>query len=76
MKHPGIDPAGSGITLTTEADPQNHLIRRIIVELNLPDGFPPKYEAAVVRAVEECTVKQHLADPPAFSVTTSRTLPA
>ncbi len=76
MKQRGIDPAGSGITLTTETDQQKHMIGRVIVDLHLPDDFPPKYEGAVVRAVEQCTVKRHLADPPAFSVTTSRALPA
>lgn len=76
MKQRGIDPAGSGLSLMTEADPSKGTIGGVHVELHLPDGFPPKYEAAVVRAVEQCTVKRHLADPPVFSVTASRPLPA
>lgn len=75
MKQRGIDPAGSGVLMTTEADPEKGAIVRIAFDLQLPDGFPEKYEAAIVRAVDQCTVKRHIADPPEFSVTTSRALP-
>ncbi len=75
MKQRGIDPAGSGVLMTTEADPEKGGIGRIAFDLQLPDGFPEKYEAAIVRAVDQCTVKRHLADPPTFSVATSRALP-
>jgi putative redox protein len=75
MKQRGIDPAGSGVLMTTEADPEKGAIVRIAFDLQLPDGFPEKYEAAIVRAVDQCTVKRHIAAPPEFSVTTSRALP-
>ena len=32
--------------------------------VSLPAGFPVKYERAVVGAVNACTVKKHLHDPP------------
>jgi putative redox protein len=76
MKQRGIDPAGSGILMTTETDPGKGGIRRIAFDLQLPDAFPEKYESAIVRAVDQCTVKRHLDDPPDFTVTTSRALPA
>lgn len=76
MKQRGIDPAGSGITMVTERDPERHLVGRVTFDLRLPDGFPEKYEQAVVRAVEQCSVKRHLHEPPAISVSTSRALPA
>ena len=75
MKQRGIDPAGSGILMTTEADPEKGMIGRISFDLQLPAGFPEKYEAAIVRAVDQCTVKRHIADPPQFTVGTSRPLP-
>jgi putative redox protein len=76
MKQRGIDPAGSGIAMITEADPQKGMIGRIAFDLRLPDGFPEKYEQAIVRAVDQCTVKRHIQDPPEFVVRTSRALPA
>jgi ribosomal protein S12 methylthiotransferase accessory factor len=75
MKQRGIDPEGSGVTLTTEADTAKGMVGRISLELRLPEGFPGKYEQAVVRAVEQCTVKRHIQDPPAFAVSTTRPLP-
>jgi ribosomal protein S12 methylthiotransferase accessory factor len=75
MKQRGIDPAGSGITMVTERDAEKGTVGRVTFDLRLPDDFPAKYEQAVVRAVEQCSVKRHLHDPPAISVGTSRTLP-
>ena len=39
--------------------------------LKLPEGFPDKYKAAVVNAMNLCTVKKHLHQPPEFAVTAS-----
>jgi putative redox protein len=71
MKQRGIDPEGSAVTLTTERDPSG-MIGRVDIDLHLPAGFPEKYEAAIVRAVDQCSVKRHIHQPPAFSVFTSR----
>ena len=76
MKQRGIDPVSSGIRVNTEADPAKGMIGRISLDLQLPDGFPEKYEQAVVRAVEQCAVKRHIQNPPEFTVTTSGALPA
>lgn len=76
MKQRGIDPVSSGITVNTEADPAKGMIGKISFDLRLPDGFPEKYEQAVVRAVEQCAVKRHIQNPPEFTVTTSGALPA
>jgi putative redox protein len=75
MKQRGIPTEGSGITMTTEVDPERGMVGGVGFELHLPPEFPEKYEAAVVRAVEQCTVKRHLHEPPEFVVTTSRALP-
>jgi putative redox protein len=76
MKQRGIDPEGSGILMTIEPDAGKGMIGRVAFDLQLPNGFPEKYEQAIVRAVDQCTVKRHILDPPEFSVTTSRALPA
>ena len=46
------------------------MIGKIDLELTLPDGFPEKYRAAIVNAMNLCTVKKHLHEPPEFDVTT------
>jgi putative redox protein len=71
MKQRGIDPEGAGLTLTSRRDPSG-MVGAIDIDLHLPAGFPEKYEAAVVRAVDQCSVKRHIHQPPAFSVFTSR----
>ncbi len=36
--------------------------------LTLPPDFPEKYRPSIVRAIEMCTVKRYLNNPPEFSV--------
>ncbi len=66
MKQRGIPTEGSGITMTSEVDPERGMVGKVGFELHLPPEFPEKYEQAVVRAVEQCTVKRHLHQPPEF----------
>lgn len=72
----GIDTAGLGLTLSTEPDPERKRLREIRLELRLPHGFPDKYLAAIVRAVDQCAVKRHLIEPPRIEVTVLTTEPA
>lgn len=72
MKQRGISTEGAGVTMRSERDPERGMVARVGFELHLPPGFPEKYERAVVRAVEQCSVKRHLHEPPDFDVTTSR----
>ncbi len=76
MQQRGIDPAGSGIRMTPQFDPNVGLITRIDLELTLPDGFPEKYTSAIVNAMNLCTVKKHLHQPPEFQITTSTPVPS
>ena len=39
--------------------------------LRLPSGFPEKYREAIGRAVDQCAVKKHMIEPPAFELTVS-----
>ena len=43
------------------------LITRVDLELTLPDGFPEKYESAIINAMNLCSVKKHLHQPPEFA---------
>jgi len=43
-------------------------LERIVLDVELPEGFPEKYHKAVVRAAHQCTVKKTLDDPPELEV--------
>jgi ribosomal protein S12 methylthiotransferase accessory factor len=44
---------------------------KIVININLPAGFPEKYRDAVVRVADQCAVKKTIMEPPEFEVTTS-----
>ncbi|MEE4276306.1 MAG: OsmC family protein [Thermoleophilia bacterium] len=75
LKQRGLTTEDTGITMTVERDPARGMVSLVGFELHLPADFPDKYEAAIVRAVEQCSVKRHLHQPPDFKVTLSRPLP-
>ncbi|MBM3297905.1 MAG: osmotically inducible protein OsmC [Candidatus Aminicenantes bacterium] len=63
-----IDAREAGVRMSLERDPERKMISGIALELNLPPGFPEKYRAAVVRAVDACSVKAHILRPPDFRI--------
>ncbi len=65
----GIATEGLGLALATELDTDSKRIGTMRLELQLPDGFPEKYRTAILRSVDQCTVKRHLVDPPRFEIT-------
>jgi putative redox protein len=67
----GIDTRGLGLRLSTESDPVRRRLDAVRLDLRLPAGFPEKYRAAILRAVDQCAVKRHLVEPPRFEVTAS-----
>lgn len=66
LEQRGISTRGAGINLSSERDPETKLVSKITLELKLPPEFPDKYRDAVIRAAEQCAVKRHLDNPPAF----------
>ncbi len=64
----GLETTGLALSVTPERDPESKLTSRIRIEIDLPPAFPEKYRDAVLRAVDQCSVKRHLAQPPAFDV--------
>jgi putative redox protein len=65
-----LDTAGLAMSVTPRRDPERKLVAGIRIEITLPPAFPEKYREAVLRAVDQCTVKRHLAQPPSFEVVT------
>lgn len=66
----GIGTQGLGLTLTTETDREGKRLALVRLEIELPAGFPEKYSEAIVRSVDQCTVKRQLMEPPRFEVAT------
>jgi putative redox protein len=70
----GIDTTGLGVALTTERNPEGNRLSAVRIEIQLPPGFPEKYREAIVRAADQCTVKRHILEPPAFEVAAVKAL--
>jgi putative redox protein len=54
-----------------ETDFETGLPARITLDIKLPADFPEKYKEAVIKAADQCKVKQTIAAPPVFEVVTS-----
>jgi putative redox protein len=70
-KKRGIATDGIRLIQRLERNDATKLAGKVLLEIQIPDGFPQQYASAVIRAAESCLVKKHLENPPAFEVTTS-----
>lgn len=59
---------GLDLSLTPVRDPERKRLSTIKVKLTTPVGFPEKYRAVLVRAVDQCAVKKHMIEPPEFEI--------
>lgn len=64
----GIPYEETRIRLGTQWDEKKKMHTRVSILIELPRGFPTKYEKAVRRVVDLCSVKRHIMTPPAFAV--------
>lgn len=64
----GIDTGGLRVALDPQTDPETHRVARVGIEVHLPPGFPEKYRAAILRTIDQCSVKRHILEPPEFQV--------
>ena len=61
--------AGLELSVDIDRNPESKRLDRVEIRLHLPAGFPDTYRAAIIRATDQCAVKQALLDPPQISVT-------
>jgi len=54
-----------------ELNPKNKRCETLTIDLKLPNGFPEKYKNAILRAMDLCTVKGHMLNPPEFIMNAS-----
>ena len=71
-----LDTEGLSLKLTSERDEAGKRVARVRLEVSLPPAFPEKYREAILRAVDQCTVKRHIFEPPQFEVTAVAAPPA
>ena len=63
---------GLSLTLEPVSDDEMTHVRSVRVTIGLPAEFPERYVEAIRRAVDQCSVKRHLLDPPEFEVSLRR----
>lgn len=68
----GIDASRIRIIQRHSFNQQTRLIDNIELEAILPEDFPEKYRNAIISAMDLCTVKRHLKDPPQITSLTSK----
>lgn len=64
-----IETEGMSLSMRMERSPETRMISKIAIDISLPPGFPEKYKTAVVKAADQCTVKNHILKPPGFEIT-------
>lgn len=72
-KQRDIDPSEISITQTPVFNPETRMISDIKLDIHVPEFFPDKYRKALIRAADQCAVKRHLHQPPAFQIQTLKT---
>ncbi len=59
---------GMRLSLKYEWDNDMKRYPKMLIQLILPPDFPEKYRSAILRAMDQCVVKQHILRPPAFEM--------
>jgi len=66
-----IETKDMALTMKCEFDSTGRVYQKLTIDLRLPAGFPDKYENAIVRTMDLCSVKKHIINPPEFEIKTS-----
>lgn len=66
----GLPTEGLRLVESLEVDRATGMVSKVLLDIQVPAGFPEKYRGAVIRAAEQCAVKKHFEHPPAFEVST------
>jgi uncharacterized OsmC-like protein len=71
-----IDTAQLNLALEFQSNQTTHLVEKIILQIQLPPQFPPKYASALIKSINLCFVKKHLELPPQFEFVLNTTADA
>lgn len=67
----GLDTQGIRLVQKMGYHPETGKLDRVHLDIQLPAGFPEKYQEALIRAASQCAVKKQLETPPTIEVVTS-----
>jgi ribosomal protein S12 methylthiotransferase accessory factor len=67
--------AGLELRVALDRNPESGRLDRVAIDLRLPEGFPARYRTAIVRAVDQCSIKRALLDPPEIVITATEMRP-
>ena len=67
-----IPTLGLKLIQRVDRDEKTKRLNSVEIEVVLPEGFPEKYEKAILRAAELCSVKKAILDPPEFVLKATR----
>jgi putative redox protein len=59
---------GLSLRLDWESEDKPPFAAKAVFHLTLPEDFPEKYRASIIRSVEKCKVKHYIHNPPEFSI--------
>lgn len=65
----GIPSHGIALAMCGDYDQKKKRYTKLGLHLTLPEGFPEKYRKSILRAMDLCSVKKHIVNPPEFDVT-------
>jgi|SRR5262249_34001230 len=71
-----LETEGLTLSLTPVRDPAGKHVDQIRIDVTLPPAFPEKYREALLRAIDQCSVKRHLLQPPRFEIALAPSPPA
>jgi ribosomal protein S12 methylthiotransferase accessory factor len=66
----GISLENVRVVQTMDRSEETHMITNVSLRIELPKEFPDKYKAPLIRAVDLCSVKKHIMNPPEFTIET------
>ncbi len=58
----------AAVVMKTRKNPETKRIEKISIEIQLSPEFPEKHKKAVIKAVDGCSVKAHIFNPPVFEI--------
>ncbi|MCK5787210.1 MAG: OsmC family protein [Candidatus Sabulitectum sp.] len=68
-QHRGLSTEGVSLTMSTEVDPVKRMIGKVKINIIVPDAFPQKYHAPLIRSAGQCAVAKHIEETlPVFDV--------
>ncbi len=68
LEQRGLPTDSASLCIEAERSPDDHLLKTVCMKIQLPSGFPEKYNDAIIRATGKCFIKQQFGHKPDFEV--------